>query len=174
MSSLTSAVAVTVFWKERQKLILYGSSDSSLSPFWWLCIISPGLALSRDSGSPFVLSNFCLENQLQQGMKSCNKQFPTTFEDLPSHGGAEDTTLFRLGTDFKMSQAVWFFQSPRPQITCQPGRTRRMNLDFSCCGRNCGLLKKFPLKGVIPLSAHDVVKQRAGPCPRLFARLLKL
>lgn len=90
MSSLTSAVAVTVFWKERQKLILYGSSDTNLSPFWWLCIISPGLALSRDSGSPFALSKFCLENQLQQGMKNCNKQFPKTFEDLPSHGGAED------------------------------------------------------------------------------------
>lgn len=58
-----------------------------------------------------------------------------------------------------MSQAAGerFLQNPRPQITCQPGENKEKGPGLQLLKEKCGL-QKILLKGVIPLSAYDVVK----------------
>lgn len=97
---MTSEAAMTVFsvmaeanplWKFRH---LFDGSASL-----WTCPL-------QRQWKPVCIEYLCLENQLTQGMRNCNQQFPVTVKDQPSHGGTEDTALFKLGTDFKMSQAA--------------------------------------------------------------------
>lgn len=109
----------------------------------------PALAGSRSDPQSFLMGGreaclyhiFYLEGQLQQARKAeinCFLQlllllFATTFTSK-----IEDSTSFKLETDFKMSgtAAEWFSQSLRAQNTCQAGRTRTKKLSSSCSSRN--------------------------------------
>lgn len=97
----------------------------------------PALAGSRSDPQTFLTGGreaclyhiFYLEGQLQQGRKAeinCFLQLLLLFFATTFTSKIEDSTSFKLETDFKMSgtAAEWFSQSLRAQNTCQAGRTR--------------------------------------------------